>query len=182
MLGNSIWMYPAFIGTAISVLGLTWLAKWLYDPKMPRTLSEMATISPQAMLVFRAVTLPCSVLFALTSLLFIAPQTSLSFWISLAAILMCGSEIIVIIFPASGQSKLWHNILAYTMGFAMIGLAYLFAQALNGSARMAEYITITAMIIFAIGILTDRRRFIFYELPYIYLSHLSILIAVVSLH
>ncbi len=178
----NVWIYPAFLGTLISITGLTMFAKSRYDSKHPRTLSEMATISDRSMMVFRLILYPCAVLFGVTNLAYVAPLSSQPTSIAVAAIIMCGSEMVLAALPARGRSSRYlHNVFAYIMGASMFSLALFYVATLSGGPRQIIIGIIGLMATLSMGCWIDKKRFIFYELPYIYLSHLSILIVAVSL-
>jgi hypothetical protein len=181
-MSQALLVFPAFAATAVSVTGLTWLAKAYYDPKRPRSLSEIATSSKRSMTVFRSILYPCSILFGITNLALIAPLSGMPVAIAMAAIVMCGCEIVLATIPAThGLSKRLHNIFANTMGAAMFALAVLYWAVLAGAPRRLMVVVVVVMALLFVGTVVDRKRFVFYELPYIYLSHLSILIVAVSL-
>ncbi len=169
--------YPAILATIVSVIGLTRLAARRYDPANPRTLSEMATLSARSMLVFRLILYPCSLLFGVTILLFIAPRSSQSLLVGVAGSSMCVSEMILAAIPAAGkQQKRLHNVFGYIMGASMFALVVLFAGLLHGLPDVAEKVILVSMTVLFAAMILDRKRFIFFELPYIYLSHISIVV------
>jgi hypothetical protein len=181
MFNQSLWAYPAIAATIISITGLTWLARALYDAKRPRTLSEMATISPYAMLVFRLILFTCSILFGLTIVLYIAPRTQASTLTVAAGLTMCLSEMVLAIIPArGGRAGAIHNLFGYLMGISMFILVTLFALSLRGLPHLSEVIIAGIMITSFGAMLLDRPRFVLYELTYIYLSHTSIVIMALS--
>lgn len=141
----------------------------------------MAAASPRGLLVFRLILFPCSVLFGLTLLLYVAPRSHTSAGISAAALVMCLSEIVLGILPATyGWIRRAHSIFAYLMGVAMFVLAVLFAQIQSGLVGWAEYTLAVVMALLFVAMMVNRPRFIIYELAYIYLSHLSIVLIAIS--
>ena len=137
----------------------------------------MATLSNRRMLEFRLILIPCSILFGITLLFLVAPKSHDTFAIIVAALAMCISEIVLSVIPARSDTMLVHNILGYIMGAAMLWLVVLFARNLSGSSSQVELVFIVAMTLLGLLVVLDRKRVIFYELPFIYLSHSSILVA-----
>lgn len=165
---------PAIVAAIVSIVGLTALARSAYDRNHPRSLSEMATISGHNMVIFRSILYPCAILFGVTIIGFIAPGSSLRTLIGVAGVVMCGSEIILATIPAAGKSKLVHDGFGNLMGAAMAVLAICFAVTLHGTGRQVELGVIAAMAV-CFGLMRlDGRRFVVYELAYIYLSHASV--------
>jgi hypothetical protein len=89
-------------------------------------------------------------------------------------------EALVVVFPARGKTKTLHDLLASVMGFGMISLAVTFACGLGGSYRYIEVGLICLMAVAAVGTLIDRRRYLLYELRFIYMSHVSVLVAALA--
>lgn len=173
-------LYPAFIGTFLSIAGWIYLVANHHDRTQPRTLSELAAQEGK-LGYFRLVIWVCGVLFALTLFLFIAPKLHYELFstISAAAVIVC--EMLLGTFPASGRTVAAHNILAYAMSIAMgcLSLAY----ALHLPQPYAGVEAIFTMCIAMLGALAvfDRKRIIFYELPFIFLSHFSMVVAALAL-
>lgn len=63
----------------------------------------------------------------------------------------------------------------------MLSMAYLFWFSLSKFVGLEAVIALTMSLLAALT-LTDRRRYIVYELSFIFLSHVSILIAVLALN
>jgi hypothetical protein len=173
--------YPAFVATLISIAGWTYFARREHISHMPRTLSELASESSNGLRYYRVVLWICGPLFAITVFAFISPRTSYSVVIVTAAALMIMTEMLVGVFPAQRGKITNHDIIAGAMGSSMIGLAYLFAWKLDGVFALAELILAVVMCVLAACCVIDRKRYLFYELPLIYLSHFSILVAAIAL-
>jgi hypothetical protein len=77
--------------------------------------------------------------------------------------------------PRDGREEIWHNIFAYTMGFAMLGLA---SSSVLVLPKLTSVAAIIAVSMAAVAIIGPRRRrhYIFYELAFIFLSHASMII------
>jgi len=85
------------------------------------------------------------------------------------------------VIPARGKTLGWHTVFAQGMAVGMLSLAYLFWIGLPGVCGGLELVFSLAMTMLVILMATDRHRFIFYELPFIFLSHGSILVAALAL-
>lgn len=177
-----LFVASALIATATSMIGLSLLAKKAFDAGTPRTLSEMASTSSSRMVAFRAILIPCSALFLMTLVRFVAPASQTPNAIIVAALVMCLSEMVLAVVKAhAGLTGLIHNGLGYLMGSAMYALVVLFWAMLSGGARLAELCIAVAMVLLFIGMLLNKPRFLFYELSYIYLSHVSIVLVAIAL-
>ena len=178
----SILTYPAFLATFLSMVGLTYLAWREHNPEKPRTLSELAASNRRLVNYFRIVLWVCGTLFAITMFSYIVPKVIYGFYQLVAWVIYYGCEILLGIFPARGTiERLLHNIFSYTMGSAMLATTFLFAIEFHGIFAIIE--SILTIIIAVLGTLAifDRKRFIFYELPFIFLSHASIITAIYAL-
>lgn len=173
--------YPAFLGTGISIVAWTYLARREHLTHMPRTLSELSSEKPEALRYYRIVLWTCGPMFAITSLFFITPRVEHVIFVGVASALAFLAEMAVGIFPAQRGKVTVHDVIAAVMGFAMVTSAYLFAWNLEGSYRVVELGF--AVVMSTLGLLTliDRPRYLFYELPFIYLAHFSVLIAALAL-
>lgn len=175
----SLLAYPAFLATFLSVAGLTYLAWREHNSDKPRTLSELAASNQRLVNYFRIVLWSCGTLFAITMFLYIVPKVMYGFYQLLAWIAYYGCELLLGIFSARGTiERLLHNIFSYTMGAAMFVTALLFVADFHGTFRVIEIALSTTMAILGSLTMLDRKRFIFYELPFIFLSHASVLVAV----
>jgi len=65
------------------------------------------------------------------------------------------------------------------LGFILMAVIFIFS--FSGGYRLLELGITASMLILAALAQLDRKRFIFYELPFIYLSHFSVLVAAVAL-
>jgi hypothetical protein len=91
------------------------------------------------------------------------------------------SEVFLGVFPAIGHTRRLHEMLALSMAVGMLATAFLFAWSLQGGFMPAELLLALTMCVLALGITVNRRNFIYYELPFIFLAHISILITVIAL-
>ncbi|HEY1835262.1 MAG TPA: hypothetical protein VGG13_00365 [Candidatus Saccharimonadales bacterium] len=175
--------YSAFIATALSMTGLTYLAWKKYTHERPLPISQLGASSRRTLLYFRMVLWTCGTLFAISFYFFIATRIShssvvLATW---TGTFIC--ELALGIFPAYGEIRLdLHNACAFLMACGFVALTVLFSMYLKGAYATIELGLAIAMVALdVLAIAYYKTRFIFYELPSIYLSHISILIAVLVL-
>lgn len=173
--------YPAFLGTAISIIAWTYFARREHITHIPRTLSELAAERPDALRYYRVVLWICGPLIAVTAFGFILIRIDHPVIVGIALAVMVITEMLVGVFPAQRGRLTLHDIIAAAMGGSMIILAYLFALSLDGVYVYLELGFALCMTILAILCLSDRKRYLFYELSLIYLSHFSILTAALAL-
>lgn len=173
--------YPAFIGTAISMVAWTYLAGKEHLSHLPRTLSELASEKQEALRYYRVVLWTCGPLFAITMFAFILPRIAHPLITGVACAIIISGEMLVGLFPAQRGKVTMHDIIAGVMGGAMIALAYLFAWNLDGSYAYIELVFALCMTLLGFLCLAHRKRYLFYELPLIFLSHFSILVAAIAL-
>lgn len=172
--------YPVFIGAALSFAGWMYLILKKHDKARPRTLSELAA-DEHALGYFRTVLWACGTLFALTLFLFIAPNIRHGLFVFIAGAGVIISEMLLGVFPARGRYDSLHNALSYFMGFAMGLLALGFATSLRRVYVPIEAVFTCAIAVLGIAAMLDRPRFIYYEMPFIFLSHISIVVAALAL-
>lgn len=173
--------YPVFIGTLMSVVGLTRLAVKSYDRKQPRTLSELAAAGQTILVQFRNILVFCDLLFAITVFGFIVPRITQQFIVATFGVLMIGGELLVSLLPARGKTFRVHYVLAQIMAVGMLGLAFLFSIELHSYLYIERVISLS-MCFVAVLTFVDKRHYIAYELAYIFFSHLTIVIAAIALH
>ncbi len=173
--------YPAFIGTFISIAAWTYLARKEHLSHLPRTLSELAAERPEALRYYRIVLWVCGPLFAITMFGFVLPRTTSTLIIGVTCAVIIAGEMLIGLFPARRGKMTIHDIIAGAMGAAMIALAYLFARDLHGMYMYTELSFALCMTLLGVLCLAHRKRYLFYELPLIFLSHFSILAAAIAL-
>lgn len=177
---NNWAFYPVFIGTIISMVGWVHFVKQKYD-KSPKTLSELAATDAENIRYFRTILWICGPLFGLTALFFMASRINNAVLVYLwAAIVIL--EILVGVFPPINKpKKLLHEIIAYSMAFLMFCAGILVAVRLDRIAALLEWLLVGCMIFFAIGGYFHRTRYIYYELGFIFSSHLTLVVAAIAL-
>ncbi|HKU18126.1 MAG TPA: hypothetical protein VJP80_02525 [Candidatus Saccharimonadales bacterium] len=164
-----------------SVVNLTKIATTTHSPLAPKSLSERATLGVLLLTHFRTTLLVCSSLFAASIYFFIAPSASLQWWIIGAWTLEYVGVIIAAMLPAKGKTFHLHLAGAQAMGSGMLLLAFAFWKNYTGAGSAVELVIGITMLILAFGTYLDKRRFIFHELGFIYLSHISIVVAALLL-
>jgi hypothetical protein len=90
-------------------------------------------------------------------------------------------NLLAAVIPAPDKKLKLHNICAQAMGAGMLVMSYLFWFKLHGSYAGIEASISLAMTLLVALTFTDTSRYIFYELSFIFLSHASILVAVMTL-
>jgi len=173
--------YPAFLATFLSVSNLSFLVHREHDYGKQRTLSQLAADKPKSLLYFRIVLWACGTLFAVSMYFYIIPRITYGLPQAAAWSLTYFSELALSIFPSSGKTKQLHDFLAVAMGVGMAASAYLFAFSLTKGYMATEMVIASVMTVLAALTIMDKKRFIFYELPFIFLAHTSILIALFAL-
>jgi hypothetical protein len=174
--------YPALTGTFLSVSLLSCLAWKEHNSELPRTLSQLAAQNKKLVNYFRVVLWTCGTLFAITMFGYIIPRVLHSGLQLIAWVVYYVCELLLALFPARGTiEKQLHSIFSYSMGAAMLATAFLFIVNVHGVHARIEVGITCSMAILAMLTLLDKKRFIFYELPFIYLSHASILVAAIAL-
>lgn len=85
--------------------------------------------------------------------------------------------IISAILPARGKTFYPHVAAAQCMGLGMLLLAFAFWKSTTGIGSAIELAIALTMVLFALLTYVDKRRYIFHELCFIYLSHFTIVLA-----
>jgi len=170
-------MIPALLLSVAATLGsmvsLTKIAATTHSPLAPKSLSERATLEVLLLTRFRNTLLICSSLFAVSIYFFIAPSASLQWWIIGVWTLEYSGVIVAAILPAKGKAFYLHLMGAQAMGVGMLLLAFVFWKNYTGAGLVVELVIAIAMLTLALGTYLDKKRYIFYELGFIYLNHIS---------
>lgn len=130
---------------------------------------------------FRGVLVLCGTLFAISMYGFVIPRIKLSGLQAISWTLTYLPELALAWLPAKDRTLRWHNFCGLVMGSGMLGSAFLFALTLGGAYGTICGVLTGVMMALAIGTFIDTNRFIFYELPFIFLAHCSVLVAVLAL-
>ena len=173
--------YPAIVATIISVICLSYLALRKHVAKHPRTLSELAVDSVRSLTYFRLVLWLCGSLFAVTMYGYVIPNLKLAIPQTIAWSVTYLSEVLLACVPAVGKGRNVHLALATLMGLGMLSSAWVFVFSVTGNFAVIELVLASTMTVLVVGTVVDKKRYIFYELPFIFLAHISILTAVFSI-
>lgn len=173
--------YLAFVGTFISMVCWTYFVLREYVPSNPMNLSELASLKPAALRYYRTVLWICGPLFAITFFGFIIPRISHPLAIGIVGSCIFLPEILIGFYPVKIRKISAHDYIAAVMGAAMITVAYLFAAYLTPYYSHIELVFAVIMSILGVFFILGKRRHVQFELPIIYLSHFSILVAALAL-
>ncbi len=173
--------YPVFIATIVSVVGLSRLAIQEHASEDPLTLSALAAAEQSLLKHFRNILLFCGVLFGVTVFGFIVPRSSEVLLVTIFGALMIGGELLAGCIPARNNTLVIHNVLAQIMGAGMLGLAFTFWVSLEKPFSFIEAFFSLGMSLFGAMTLLDKKRYIKYELAFIFTSHFSIVVAAIAL-
>lgn len=167
----------ATLATLISVTGLSRIAVAHHDARNPSTLSELAVAETTILRKFRWILFVCGALFGVAIFIYAPSQEPHAGFLLLFNMLMVGGEFIVAALPAKDKTRMPHQLAAQVMAFGMLGLAVIFLQTVDDHRQLPALLALIVMAMAAILTLVDKRRYLTYELAFIYSSHLSILIA-----
>jgi hypothetical protein len=170
----------SFSATLISIISLSRIAYKQYDKLQPRTLSQLAAAQDRLLRYFRTTLVICGLLFAVSLYGFIIPSLQ-SIALAIAWSVTLGGNLLAAILPARGKTNMLHEISARLMALAMIAMAYIFSVQLTGVSSIIERGIAIVLPALALGTIVNTRRFISYELAFIYLSHISIVTAAISI-
>jgi hypothetical protein len=174
-------LYPALVATFLSVTCLSYLAFRKHDVTNPRPLSELGATGSRSLTYFRIVLVVCGTLFAVTMFGFLIPKVHYSLYLLIAWVVYYGDELLLAIVPARGTWEYrLHNVFAYAMAAGMLATAFIFIISLHGLPATLEVVGMAVMAVAGIMTFIDRKRYILYELAFIYTSHLTILTAAIA--
>jgi hypothetical protein len=174
--------YAAFLATFLAITILTFLAWREHNPELPRSFSGIAAQTKRLVNWFRVVTVVVSTLFAITMYFFIIPK--IPYGTALFVVWTIGyvSDQLLALFPERGTiERQLHSFFAYTLAATFLMISVIFVFSFSGGFRVLQIGTLVGMLILAALTRLDKKRFIFYELAFIYLSHFSILVAAIAL-
>jgi hypothetical protein len=174
-------MYPALLLASVATIGsvfnLTKISVRTHHSTAPKSLSERATLEEILLLRFRKTLFICSTLFALAIYGFIAPSVTNGWWVAGAWTITYLGIIAAAILPARDKTFYAHFWFAQGMGLGMLLLAVAFWKSYSGVGSALELAISLIMAVLAMLTYADKRRFIFYELGFLYLNHISIVVA-----
>jgi hypothetical protein len=170
--------YPALIATVLSVICLSYLAYRKHNGSNPRPLSELAAESNRALTYFRLVLWSCGSLFAISMYTYVIPNLKFSTLQTIAWSLTYFPELALAALPAAGKTFKAHQVAATLMGVGMFSSAVIFMLGTNDNVQTFEIMLVVVMTICTAGTILDKKRYLFYELLFIFSAHISILIAI----
>lgn len=173
----NIAFYPAFFGTLISIISLTYLARREYQAGQAHTISQLGASHQKALSKFRAILWICGTLFTITMLLYIAPRLNSPLMFVVWSLTYACEVLLGVIPDHRGWQHIWHNILAWSMAVGFFVTAAFFSLRLSGVYQIISVIILVGMLSSAALINFDRKRNLVYELSSIFLSHIGILVA-----
>ncbi len=174
-------LIASILGTIISIVGFSRLAIRNYVFGSGKTLSELAAKDNKTLRNHGIILWVCASLFTFSVFQLIVPNLEAGFWLGIAWIIGISCELLLPFIPASsGLTKRIHNFLAFSMVSGMALVTFLFSIYLNGLYAIGEIIIFILMFIVGITALKLRKHFIYFQLPYIYLSNLSVIVAVLG--
>lgn len=175
--------YPVFFGTAISIASLSHFAVTQRGNLKTRTLSELATTEQKLLVRFRNILLFCGSLFAISMFGFIVPRAPHALPVLVLGIGMMTGELLVGIIPAQNSTRRLHESLAALMGASMLILPFVFWYSFTGAYKLSEALLALSMLALLSLMASDtyRKNFVTYELAFIFLSHISIVVAALAL-
>jgi hypothetical protein len=172
---NSWALYSVFVATVLSVGGWSYFVWREHDAVHPVELSMLAVRNKANATYYRTFMWLCPPLFAITGWWYVAPRVHNGLLVALWLI-SCGCCMLAGVFlPRAGKQEQLHDIFAYTMGIAMLALAFVAAWAVPKYSLAMWFVAFT-MAAVAIAGPRLRHHYIFYELGFIYFSHLSMVL------
>jgi hypothetical protein len=175
---KNVAVFSSVLATLISVIALSHLALSGHDRKKPRTLSELVAIQDRLLRRFRNILWLCGTLFSVAMYGYAISVSPYPVWLFIAWTAVYLGDVLTGIVPARGTTRGLHEIFAQLMAIGMIGTACIFCLSLDGVGSIIEFSIFGTMLLLASATFVDTRRFIFYELPFLYLSHISIIVFV----
>jgi hypothetical protein len=173
----------ALLASVLSVSRLLRIAVQQHNAKQPRTLSQLAASQDYLLKKFRITLFVCGSLFAVAVYAYIVPNIAHAPLLFIFWSLTYFGNVAAAVIPARGKTHKIHTRLAQIMATGMLAMAFLFAFAaqFDGAFKVAEIMLATAMLIASMLTIIDTRKFIFYELLFLFMSHTTIVIAIIAL-
>lgn len=178
---TALTFYAAFLATALSVVSLSWIAVKEYSRHQPRTLSELVAAQEHLLRRFRLTLVVCGTLFAVTVYGYLVPRINDSVLLLATWTLTYLGNLLAAALPARARTAKHHYFSAQAMAVGMLLTAFVFTSNLSGVYSEIELYISVAMSLLGIMTFVDKSRFIIYELLFIFLSHVSILVAALAL-
>lgn len=179
-----ILIYSALLGVAISSFGVSYLVQKELDLENPKTLSQLVAQKQSDLMIFRATIFFGGSLIAFAVFFFIVPKIEYSLSIAISFAVVYLSELLLSIFPDNNSDIFTpnlHRVFGYSMALGMLITATMLSFGLDGTAAHIEVMLVILMLALSLGGILHRKRFIFYELLFIFTSHISVLVAIFAL-
>jgi hypothetical protein len=166
----------SIIATLISVVGLTKIVIDNQIKTSDKTLSKIGIVNKKVEKDFSTILVVCGLLFAIAMQFYILPSIDAGIFLILVWYITIISELSLAFLPAShGWKLIAHNIISFIMATSMFVLAIIFAIYTDGIFTVMATIICIAMFVLAVLAAVKRHNFVKYELPYIFLSHMSVI-------
>ncbi len=169
------------LGIALSTFGLGGFAIREHRKEKRRTVSELAAKDKKTLLEFRIILWTCGTLIAVCMFYLVLPSLHANNLLRLSYAVVFWCELLLAAIPAY-ENKLGklHNVLAFAMAGGMLALAFCFIFTLSGNYALMEVGIFGSMVILGILALRYWDHFLYFQLPFIFMSHMSILIAAIA--
>lgn len=170
------------LGIVISTVSVAIFASREHRLEKRRTLSELAAKNPKTLREFRIILWTCGTLISIMMYFLVLPNISTGPWLTIFYTVIIFCELTLAIIPAyiNTRSGKIHNYLAYGMGTGMLALALSFSILLTGIYSTLEYVIFGIMFVLCVLAIRYWEHFIYFQLPFIFLSHMSILVAALA--
>ena len=172
----------AGVGVALSVIQIIALFIREYDKETHHTLSHVGAKDARVLAHFRRILIVCGTLITIGVLFGIAPYTSQQLGLSVlwVAVLLC--EVGAALIPAKkGIAEVLHTILGLLMGIGFLAFAILMVRILPIGAVTVEYYLCLLMGLMIVLAAALPKKLVYFELAYIFFSHVSIVVALFAL-
>ncbi len=178
---------PAFaficglLGIILSSVSVTVFAVREHRLEKRRTLSELAAKDSKTLREFRIILWTCGSLISVMMYFLVIPRLGTGPLLIMFYTVVIGCELLLAMIPArKGRLGKVHDYLAYGMGMGMLALAFVFATTLTGTYALLEWFIFGLMSILCLFAAKYWDHFLYFELPFIFLSHVSILLAAIA--
>ena len=171
----------AILGMAISLSALTNLLVKNHDKLNPKSLSELAAAEDKLLRQFRVGLFICGSLFAISMYFLVLPRMDEPIPLLTVYSISYLSILLAALLPARSTTLKFHIFAGRIMGISMLMLSYLFAYGVHGVFGRIEILLAIFMTSLAAVTYMDKKHFAYYEIAYLGLNHLTIVIACISL-
>jgi len=169
------------LATLVMMAGFAYIIIEEHDRRQPRTLSELAAAQDRLLRRFRHVLWIGGTLLSVVMYGYVMPRSAVPGLLFVAWTLAFMGCLLVSALPAKGQTRRHHEASAQLMATGLGGVAFLFLADLRDGYFIVGLVVALAMALLACATVLDPRRFLFYELPFLHLSNIAIIVTVVFL-